>query len=157
MKYFLIAAFTVMQIATSSHAASLAADKSKVSIATENRVGKKAIQPGKNLSAAIAAGDFVFLSGTIAIGSAGEPIKGIRAQTEQVLEKLKSTLADAGLKMSDVVKTSVFIRHPNDFEAMNEVYRGYFPTDPPARTTVVVGFPNTEVLVEIEMIAYRGE
>jgi 2-iminobutanoate/2-iminopropanoate deaminase len=118
---------------------------------------QKADQPAKNFSAFIAAGDYVFLSGTIGTGSDKQAIKGIRAQTEQVMERLKSTLAESGLTMSDVVKASVFIRNPKDFEAMNEVYRRYFPANPPARTTVVTRFPNADVLVEIEVIAYRGK
>ena len=117
---------------------------------------KKAIRPGKNLSASVEAGDYVFLSGKTGIGSDDHPIKGITAQTEHIMEQHKSTLAESGLKMSDVVKATVFIRSSEDFAAMNETYHRYFPNDPPARTTVVTGFPGPRVLVEIEMIAYRG-
>jgi reactive intermediate/imine deaminase len=119
-------------------------------------VGKKAIHPGKNFSTAIEAGDYVFLSGAIGSGSKEQPVIGISAQTEQIMEQLKSTLALSGLKMDNVVKATVFIRNAEDFAQMNDVYHRYFPTDPPARSTLVTGFPGSEVLVEIEMIAYRG-
>lgn len=118
--------------------------------------GKKAISPGKNFSAAIEAGDYVFLSGTLGRGKDRKIVEGgIKAETKQAMENLKETLAKSGLGMEDVVKVTVFIRNPDDFAAMNEVYQPYFPTDPPARTTVVAGFPEKTANVEIDMIAYR--
>jgi len=118
---------------------------------------RKAIDPGKFFSRAVEAGDYVFTSGMVARGPDGKVIEGgIKPQTKQVMENLKATLAKAWLGMEHVVKTTVFLRNPEDFQDMNEVYREYLPTEPPARSTVFAGFPAKEALVEIEMIAYRG-
>ena len=74
-------------------------------------------------------------------------------QTERVLEKLKAILTHAGLTLSHVAKTTVYLRYMNDFAAMNEVYAKYFPVAAPARSTVqVAGLPK-DALVEIELVA----
>lgn len=119
---------------------------------------KKAI-PGtsKNYSAAIEAGDYVFLSGTLGT-KGGKPVEGgIKPETGQALENLKETLAKSGLGMGDVVKVTVFIKNLEDFQPMNDVYRTYFPTDPPARSTVVAGLVLGNANIEIDMVAYRGK
>lgn len=118
---------------------------------------RRAISPGRLFSAAIEAGDYVFLSGALGRGPDGKLVPGgIVPETRQAMENLKATLAKAGLEMKGVVKVTVFLKNPDDFRAMNEVYQTYFPADPPARTTVVAGFPLKEANVEIDMIAYRG-
>ena len=77
----------------------------------------------------------------------------VAQQTERVLENLKAILTQAGLTVSHVVKTTVFLKDMNDFPAMNEVYAKYFPVAAPARSTAqVAGLPKG-VLVEIELIA----
>jgi len=74
-------------------------------------------------------------------------------QTERVLENLKAILTHAGLTLSHVAKTTVYLRYMNDFAAMNEVYAKYFPVAAPARSTVqVAGLPK-DALVEIELVA----
>jgi 2-iminobutanoate/2-iminopropanoate deaminase len=79
----------------------------------------------------------------------------IKTQTRQVLENIKGLLESAGSRLEHVVKTTVFLISMDDFAAMNEVYAGYFPVDPPARSTIAVrGLPKG-ALVEIEAIAYR--
>ena len=73
-------------------------------------------------------------------------------QTERVLENLKAILTHAGLTLSHVVKTTVFLKDMNDFAAMNEVYAKYFPVTAPARSTVqAAGLPR-DALVEIELV-----
>lgn len=110
---------------------------------------------GVPYSAGVQAGDFIFVSGQV--GSRddyGREIKDFKAQTRQVLENMKRILERAGASLNDVVKTTVFLLDRNDFEAMNEVYREYFPKDPPARSTVVVkGLAVADMRVEIEGIA----
>ena len=70
-----------------------------------------------------------------------------------MLENLKAILTQAGLTLSHVVKTTVFLKDMNDFAAMNEVYVRYFPAAAPARSTVqVAGLPR-DALVEIELVA----
>jgi 2-iminobutanoate/2-iminopropanoate deaminase len=77
----------------------------------------------------------------------------VAQQTERVLENLKAILTHAGLTLSHVVKTTVFLKDMNDFAAMNEVYAKYFPVAAPARSTVqVAGLPK-DALVEIELVA----
>ena len=108
------------------------------------------------LSPAVRVGDVLFVSGEVGTkpGGGGLAEGGIEGQTRQALENLKSALALAGATLQDVAKCTVFLADVKDFAAMNKVYREYFSTDPPARTTVAVAalvVPNA--LVEIECIA----
>ena len=74
-------------------------------------------------------------------------------QTERTLENLKAILMHAGLTLSQVVKTTVFLKDMSDFAAMNEIYGKYFAIAAPARSTVqVAGLPE-DALVEIELVA----
>ena len=107
------------------------------------------------LSPAVKAGGFVFVSGYSGFRDheAGAPIEGIEAQTRETLEVIKDTLEAAGSSLDKVVKATVFLRNAQDFPKMNEVYRTFFPKDPPARTTLVAGLVLPEILVEIECMA----
>lgn len=123
----------------------------KKQIATTNAPG--AIGP---YSQAIDAGAFVFCSGQIPVNPAtGEIAEGITAQTNQSLLNVKAILAEAGLTVDNVVKTTVFLRDMNDFAAMNEVYAQHFTAPFPARSAVAVRELPKQVLVEIEVIATR--
>jgi reactive intermediate/imine deaminase len=107
------------------------------------------------LSPAVRAGDFVYVSGQVPTGADGKVVAGgIEAQTKQVLENVKAALALAGCAMTDVVKTTVIITDANDFAAFNGVYGSYFPSEPPARTTVVAKLV-IDIKVEIEAVAYK--
>jgi len=69
------------------------------------------------------------------------------------LENLQAILTHAGLTLSHVVKTSVFLKDPNDSAAMNEIYAKYFPAAAPARSIVqAAGLPKN-ALIEIELVA----
>jgi 2-iminobutanoate/2-iminopropanoate deaminase len=108
------------------------------------------------LSPAVRVGDMLFLSGVMGTkpGGGGLADGGIEGQTRQALENVKSALALGGASMSDVAKCTVFLTDAANFAAMNQVYREFFPTDPPARSTVAVAalvVPNA--LIEIECIA----
>ncbi len=109
-------------------------------------------------SQAVKAGGFVFLSGQVALDPAsGQVVEGdVRAQTERVLQNLQAVLAAAGSSLAAVVKTTVFLADMNDFAAMNEVYRRFFSSDPPARVTVQVARLPKDVPVEIDLIALAG-
>lgn len=115
----------------------------------------KAIGP---YSQAIEAGPFVFVSGQIPIDpSTGELVGGeIRQQTRQVLENIKNILESQGLAMEQVVKTTIFLKDMGNFGQVNEVYATYFPSDPPARSTVEVARLPRNVDIEIEAIAFIG-
>ncbi len=106
-------------------------------------------------SQAIKAGDFVFLSGQIAIDPAtSNVIQGdIRAQTDRVLKNISAILAAAGSSLERVVKTTVFLKNMSEFAAMNEVYGKFWKSAPPARSTVEVARLPKDVLVEIDVIA----
>jgi 2-iminobutanoate/2-iminopropanoate deaminase len=79
-------------------------------------------------SQAISVGNFVFCAGQIPLDPAtGNLVEGdVTAQTRRVLENLKAVLAAAGVTLSDVVKSTVFLQDMNDFAAMNAVYAEYF-------------------------------
>lgn len=123
----------------------------KTQIATDKAPG--AIGP---YSQAIDTGSFVFISGQIPVNPAtGEIPEGITAQTTQSLANVKAILAEAGLSVDNVVKTTVFLSDMANFVPMNEVYAQVF-TDPfPARSAVAVRELPKQVLVEIEVIAVR--
>ena len=109
-------------------------------------------------SQAIQAGPFVFVSGQIPIDpSTGELVGGeIRQQTRQVLENIKNILESQGVAMEQVVKTTIFLKDTGNFSQVNEVYAIYFPSDPPARSTVEVARLPRNVDIEIEAIAFIG-
>ena len=107
-------------------------------------------------SQAIQAGNFVFCSGQIGLDpDTGKLIEGdIVKQTERVILNLKAVLEEAGCKMSDVVKTTVYLKNIADFQAMNEIYANHFLSKP-ARATVEVSALPKGALVEIECVATR--
>jgi 2-iminobutanoate/2-iminopropanoate deaminase len=106
-------------------------------------------------SQAVRAGNLVFASGQIPIDPAtGEFVPGgIAEQTEQVLRNLTAVFEAAGLKMDQVIKTTVFLFDMDDFTAMNEVYGRFFGAAPPARATVQAARLPRDARVEIEAIA----
>ncbi len=116
---------------------------------------EEAPKPIGPYSQAIRAGNLIFLSGQIPIDpSTGEMVHGdIQQKTRQVLENMRALLASQGLGMEDVVKVTIFLKEMEQFGPMNEVYATYFPSPPPARSTVQVsGLPKNADL-EIEAIA----
>lgn len=115
----------------------------------------KAIGP---YSQAIRAGDFIFCAGQTPIDPAtGNLVEGgIEEQTRRVLQNLAAVLAAAGTSFDRVVKTTVFLLDMNDFARMNAVYAEFFPTNPPARSTIQVARLPKDARVEIELIALTG-
>jgi 2-iminobutanoate/2-iminopropanoate deaminase len=108
-------------------------------------------------SQALDAGSMVFVSGQIPIDPAtGKMADTIQEQAAQSLTNLKNILAQAGLSMSNVIKTSVFLADLNDFAAVNEVYAGFFTAPYPARSCVQVAAIPKGAKVEIECIAVRA-
>ena len=109
-------------------------------------------------SQAIDCGTFLVTSGQIPIDPAtGEMVKGdITAQTRQSLLNVKAILAEAGLTMDNVVKTTVFLQDMGDFAAMNAVYAEFFTEgNYPARSAVQVGALPKGALVEIEALCSK--
>lgn len=99
----------------------------------------------------------VFLAGQVgsAPGGHGAVPGGIEAETRAMLDNVGRLLRAVGLDYGDVVKCTVYMVDIADFAAMNTVYRGYFPTEPPTRATVGVTALAAEFLIEIEVIAAR--
>jgi 2-iminobutanoate/2-iminopropanoate deaminase len=108
-------------------------------------------------SPVVEANGFVFLAGQVGDlpGTPGPVPGGIQAETRQMLDNVGRLLQAVGLDYRDVVKATVYLRDFDEFGAMNEVYREYFPTEPPARATVGVTRLASEFRVEIEVIAAR--
>lgn len=118
-------------------------------ISTNNAPG--AIGP---YSQAIKVGDFVYTSGQLPI----DPIKGempetIEEQTKQALENCKAILEAAGSSLNNAVKATVYLKDIKDFVNMNEVYKNYFPSNPPARSAFQVAALPKDARVEIEIVA----
>lgn len=107
-------------------------------------------------SQAVRAGPFVYTSGQIPLDpQTGKIVAGdIAVQTRRVLENLKAVLAADGLSLSDVVKTTVFVRDIRQFPTVNQAYAEYFPKDPPARSTVEVSALPLNAEIEIEVVAF---
>jgi len=125
----------------------------KTAIATKD--APAAIGP---YSQAIRVGDTLFASGQIPIDPATGALVsgGIAEQTTRVFENIKAVLAAAGISLTHVVKTTVFLKDMKDFAAMNEVYGHYLAPKgaiPPARSTVQVAALPKDALIEVEVIA----
>ena len=106
-------------------------------------------------SAAVRAGDLLFLSGQVALDPAtGKLVTGdIGAQTEQIFANISAVLEAAGKSFDDVMKTTVYLADMKDFGAMNTVYARYFQTPYPARTTIQAAGLPLGAAVEIEVVA----
>lgn len=109
------------------------------------------------LSRAVRCGDFVFLSGQLGLDAAGKLVDGgIEAQTQQAFANIEAALQEAGARLAQVVKASVWLAEARDFAAFNEMYRVHFALRPPARSTVVSALVVPGAKVEIEVMAYVG-
>ena len=107
------------------------------------------------LSPAIRAGDYLFVSGQVGANpTTRETMKGIEEQTRQCLENIKALLTAGETSLDKVIKVMVFMTNIKDFAMMNDVYRTYFPTNPPARSCIEVKSLAREGLeIEIECVA----
>jgi reactive intermediate/imine deaminase len=98
-------------------------------------------------SAAVRADGLVYIAGTIA--AEGD----IRGQTKKVIEDMSQVLQKAGSSLANVASVHVYLTKADDFAAMNEVYRTFWPKDPPVRTTIVANLVVPGALVEMSMVA----
>lgn len=107
----------------------------------------------------IRTGRWVFASGTIGNDPAtGKLVAGgVEAETRQALTNLGNTLRAGGTSLENVVKTTVFLIDMGQFPVMNGVYAGFFPVDPPARSTIQVAALPGGAQVEIEAVAIVPE
>ncbi len=107
-------------------------------------------------SQAIEVNGMVFTSGVIPVNPAtGQIPEGIQAQADQAIGNLCALVEEAGCKVEDVIKTTVFIQNMDDFSTVNEVYSKYFAKECPARSCVEVARLPKDVLIEIEAIVLK--
>ena len=124
---------------------------------------KKSIQTNKAPSAvgpysqAMEMNGILFISGQVPlVPETGKIIEGsIKEQTRRVLQNIEAILDEAGYKLSDIVKTTVYLKDIQDFGAMNEVYSTVFSEDKPARAAFAVKDLPMNAMVEIDAIAIR--
>jgi 2-iminobutanoate/2-iminopropanoate deaminase len=111
---------------------------------------------GAPYSQAIRTGEYVFVSGQLALKPGEKELSGgtIEEQTEQIFANLAAILAEAGTSLAKLVKTTVFLQNLDDFQGMNSVYATHVGDRPPARSTVEVAKLPSGALVEIEAIAH---
>jgi reactive intermediate/imine deaminase len=112
--------------------------------------GQRQVFPGSGqlpFSAATKADGLIYVSGTLA--QEGD----IKAQTKSVIDQMSATLTKAGSSLPMVAAVHVYLKNAADFAAMNEVYRTYWPKDPPVRTTIVADLVRPNALVEMSMVA----
>jgi 2-iminobutanoate/2-iminopropanoate deaminase len=109
--------------------------------------------PKAPYSQAIVTGGLVFVAGQACVNpKTGEFEYGdIQSETRRTLENIRAILEAAGSSMKDVVRVGVFLANMDDFAGMNEVYKEFFPENPPARTTV--GVQIRKIKVEIDCVA----
>ncbi len=118
----------------------------------------RAPKPIGPYSQAIKVGDFLFISGQIAI----DPVSGlfeagdISIQTTMVIENIKKILQEASFTFDDVIKTTIYLKNMEDFPTVNNIYAEYVKKPYPARSTVEVSNLPKGALVEIDVIAYKS-
>lgn len=121
------------------------------------RIGVEKTGAGGNklpFSPAVRAGDFVYISGQVAMNEHGEMEPGgIEEQTRRTMENVKAVLALAGCTFDDVVKANCWLDDTRDFWTFNKIYAGYFPNGAPARSTVRSQLM-VDAKVEIDVVAY---
>lgn len=110
-------------------------------------------RPRGQYSQAIVSDGFVFVAGQGPVNPETNELElgDIQSQTRRTLENIRAILDASGSSLGDVVRVGVFLAEISDFAAMNEVYKKFFPHDPPARTTVGAQLP--KIGIEIDCIA----
>jgi reactive intermediate/imine deaminase len=114
-------------------------------------------RPGANLSQVVKVGDILYLSGQLGFAPGqGLVPGGIGPETRQTMENIKRVLESVGSSMDRVVKCTVYLADVADFQAMNTEYRAFFPSEPPARTTVAVSGLVANARIEVTCLALAG-
>ena len=103
--------------------------------------------PNLPFSAAVKADGLVYVAGTLS--AEGD----IRAQTKKTIDDISAVLQKSGSSLANVASVNVYLTKASDFAAMNEVYRTFWPKDPPVRTTIVSDLVVPGALVEMSMVA----
>ncbi len=122
-------------------------------------VPKNAQPPIAPYSAGVRAVRTIYTSGCGPIDSEGKTVGhgDVRAQTKAVLDAIKGIVEAGGGTLSDIAFNHIFLKDLADYQAMNEVYKTYFPTDPPARYCIRADLVRPDWLVEIASIAHVAD
>lgn len=109
-------------------------------------------------SYAIKTGDTLFMSGLVSRGAKdNQPVEGdVTTQMNTIFANAEELLKAAGFAMSDVVANRVYLTDVAAFGEMNKAYVPHYPSNPPARATVIVGLPGPTYKVEVTMTAVKG-
>jgi aminoacrylate peracid reductase len=120
-------------------------------------IPKGSAPPLSPYSPGTAAGDTIYVSGTLALDKEGKLVgkDDVRAQARHVLKAIESVLEAGGAKMSDIAYNMIFIKRASDYAAVNEVYKEFFPGTPPARYCIICELVKPEFLVEVSSIAHK--
>ena len=114
--------------------------------------------PQLSYSQAVRIGNLLFVAGQPGIEfSSGIVSDDFEAQARQAFQNLATVLQAGGSSFQRVIKTTIWLRDATNFETLNKLYTEYFPVDPPARSTPVVGLPKPNLQISIEAIAVVGE
>lgn len=148
----------LLQAATVTGVAAVAAPVTKAASQgaqkkVHNKDGKQPQRkPGDPLplfNSAVSYGNLLFIAGK------GAHYKGdIKQHTKTVLDDIEKELTNAGSSMDKVLKCNVYLANAQDYQPMNEVFRGRFGEEPPVRTTIAAAWIPGDSLVEIDVIAY---
>lgn len=114
--------------------------------------------PGLPFSMATKVGNVIYLSGQIGnrIGTREVVPGGIKAETRQTMENIRTVLEAAGSSLDRIFKCTVFLEDMADYAPMNEVYATFFPAAPPARSAMAGSGLALGARVEIECMATAG-
>jgi 2-iminobutanoate/2-iminopropanoate deaminase len=125
--------------------------------AIERMIIPGAISPRGPYSHAVKAGGFIYVAGQGPVDPKTDAMDygSIEEETRLTLENVRRILEACGATMADVVRCGVYLRNADDFQGMNRVYTQYFGDAKPARTTVVTGFADAKMKVEIDCVAYK--
>jgi 2-iminobutanoate/2-iminopropanoate deaminase len=154
MKNFILTIVAITCMFAYAHGQGSATASAQKSETTKRRAVNLAT-PNGLFSLAIVTGDLVFTSGQIGVDpKTGQIVEGgTAAQLEQVFRNLAAVLEASGSSVDHILKTTVFLADMNDYNAMNELYRKQFKSDPPARSTIQVARLPRDARIEIEAIA----
>ena len=110
--------------------------------------------PAFSYSQAVKAGNFIFVSGQAGVDyTNGTTSEDFETQARQAFANLAIVLHAAGSDMKQVVKTTIWLKDPVNFETLNKLYAEYFPENPPARSTPIVNLPKANLQISIEAVA----
>lgn len=141
----------VLMICALTAGAAGAADRAPTQFLNSGKV----FPAGLPLSEAVRHGDTLYLSGQVGLvpGTMEVVSGGIRAESEQVMKNIRTTLAAHGYTMADIIKCTVMLADLGDWATFNDIYKGFFKDRYPARSALGANGLALGARVEVECIA----